>query len=222
MNRANEQLRSRLDRVRLCVITDRALSGNRDFQEIVSAAIRGGAQMIQFRDKELPDGEFYRTAERLRGLTREADVLLTIDDRVDVALAVGADGVHLGEKDMPLPAARGLTGPDMILGASARTPEGVQAAQNSGADYIGLGAMFSTGTKGDAVLVGPERLRRLRPSIRIPLLAIGGITAGNVEEVIRAGADGVAVIGAVMAAGDMTAAAADILKRIRRVGEEMG
>jgi thiamine-phosphate pyrophosphorylase len=222
MNRANQQLRSRLARVRLCVITDRALARDRGFQEIVSAAIRGGAQMIQFRDKELPDGEFYRTAERLRKLTREAGVLLTIDDRVDTALAVGADGVHLGEKDLPLPAARRLAGADMILGASARTPEGVQAAEEHGADYIGLGAMFPTGTKGDAVRVGPQRLRRLRPSIRVPVLAIGGITAGNVEEVIRAGADGVAVIGAVMAADDMAAAAAGILTRIRQVSEEMG
>jgi len=222
MNRANENLRLRLQQVRLCVITDRSLSRKRSFQEAVSAVIRGGAQMIQFRDKELPDGEFYRIAADLRELTRQADVLLTIDDRVDVALAVGADGVHLGEKDLPLPAARKITGPDMILGASARTAEGVRLAQQGGADYLGLGAMFSTPTKDDAIHVGPERLRRLRPSIRIPVLGIGGITAENVEAVIRAGADGVAVIGAVMGADDEAAAAERILERIRQVSAEIG
>jgi len=222
MNRANEHFRSRLAQVRLCVITDRSLSRGRDVQEVVSAAIRGGAQMIQFRDKELSDGEFYRVASGLRELTRKADVLLTIDDRVDVALAVGADGVHLGERDLPLTAARELTGPDMILGASARTEEGVRLAQQGGADYLGLGAMFPTGTKGDAIHVGPERLRRLRPSIGIPVLAIGGITAENVEAVIRAGADGVAVIGAVVGADDAAEAAESILNRIRRVSAEMG
>jgi thiamine-phosphate pyrophosphorylase len=222
MNRANQTLRSRLQQVRLCVITDRSLARGRSFQEIVSAAARGGAQMIQFRDKELSDGAFFQIADGLRKLTRKAGVLLTIDDRLDVALAVGADGVHLGEKDLPLPAARQLAGADMILGASARTAEGVQAAQRNGADYLGLGAMFPTGSKGNAIHVGPERLRRLRPSIHVPVLAIGGITAGNVEDVMRAGADGVAVIGAVMSAGDMAAAAAGILKKIHQVSEEMG
>ena len=222
MNRANTQLRSRLQQVRLCVITDRALSRGRGVQEVVSAAIRGGAQMIQFRDKELPDGEFYRVAADLRELTRKADVLLTIDDRVDVAMAVGADGVHLGGKDLPLAAARALTGPEMILGASARTEQGVRLAQRNGADYLGLGAMFPTGTKGDAVHVGPERLRQLRPSIRIPVLAIGGITAENVEAVIRAGADGVAVIGAVVGADDVASAAGRIAREIHRVFLEMG
>jgi len=222
MNRANEHLRSRLAQVRLCVITDRSLSRGRSLQEVVSAAVRGGAQMVQFRDKELPDGEFYRQAMRLRTLTREAEVLLTIDDRVDVALAVGADGVHLGEKDLPLTAVRKLTGPNMILGASARTEEGVRLAQQNGADYLGLGAMFPTGTKGDAIHVGPERLSQLRPSIRIPVLAIGGITAENVASVIRAGADGVAVIGAVAGADDVAAAVESLLARIGRVSAEMG
>ena len=219
---ADPELRSRLARVRLCVITDRSLARGRGFEEIVSAAVRGGAQMVQFRDKTLPDGEFYRTALRLRELTREAGVLLIIDDRVDAALAVGADGVHLGEGDLPLTAARELTGPGMILGASARTADGVRAAQRDGADYIGMGAMFPTGTKNDAVHVGPERLQQLRPLIRVPVLAIGGITADNVETVIRAGADGVAVIGAVMGADNIASAAKTILQRIEEVSAKTG
>jgi len=219
---ADPDLRSRLHDVRLCVITDRSLSRGRGFEEVVSAAIRGGVRMVQFRDKEMADGDFYHVAVRLRALTRKAGVLLTIDDRVDVALAVAADGVHLGEKDLPWTAARKLIGPGMILGASARTADGVRLAQQGGADYLGLGAMFPTGSKDHAIHVGAERLRQLRPSIRIPILAIGGITAGNVETVIRAGADGVAVIGAVAGADDIAAAAESILKRIRKVRSEMG
>jgi thiamine-phosphate pyrophosphorylase len=222
MNQANDNLRSRLQQVRLCLITNRKLSLGRSFQEIAEAAIQGGAQMVQMRDKELLDGQFYQEAVKLRELTRSAGVLLTIDDRVDVALAVGADGIHLGERDMPLTAARRLIGSNMILGASARTSEGVRLAQQNGADYLGLGAMFLSGTKEDAVHVGPERLRQLRSSIRIPILAIGGITADNVGAVIQAGADGVAVIGSVMRADDMTAAIKTILNRIEEVRAEMG
>jgi len=214
---ADPDLRSRLREVRLCVITDRSLSRGRGFEEVVSAAIRGGARMIQFRDKEMADGDFYHLAVRLRALTHQAGVLLTIDDRVDVALAVAADGVHLGEQDLPWPAARKLIGPGMILGASARTADGVRLAQQGGADYLGLGAMFPTGSKDHAIHVGPERLRQLRPSVRIPILAIGGITADDVEAVIRAGADGVAVIGAVAGADDIAAAAESILNRIEKV-----
>jgi thiamine-phosphate pyrophosphorylase len=219
---ADKDLKSRLQKVRLCVITDRSLSRGRGFEAVVTAALEGGAQMIQFRDKELSDGEFYHVAMRLRELTRRADALLTIDDRVDVALAVDADGVHLGERDLPLPAARELIGPDKILGASARTADGVRLAQQAGADYLGLGAMFPTRTKGDAIHVGPGRLRQLRPSIHIPILAIGGITADNVDAVIRAGADGVAVIRAVVSADDIAAAAESIIREVHKARAEMG
>jgi thiamine-phosphate pyrophosphorylase len=194
--------RTLLSNVRLCVITDRGLSRRRSFEQVVEAAIRGGAQMIQFRDKELPDGEFYQEALKL------------IDDRVDVALAVRADGVHLGERDLPLQEARELVGPEMILGASARTPDGVHRAQEEGADYLGVGAVFSTGTKDDATYVGTDRLVRLRPLVKIPILAIGGITSGNAAEAIRAGADGVAVISAVVSVHDIAAATALILERV--------
>ena len=206
--------RTLLSNVRLCVITDRGLSRGRSFEQVVEAAIHGGAQMIQFRDKELPDGEFYQEALKLRALTRQAGVLFIIDDRVDVALAVRADGVHLGERDLPLQEARELVGPKMILGASARTPDGVQRAQEEGADYLGGGAVFSTGTKDGATYVGTDRLVRLRPLVKIPILAIGGVTSGNAAEAIRAGADGVAVISAVVSVHDIAAATALILERV--------
>jgi thiamine-phosphate pyrophosphorylase len=178
--------------------------------------------MIQFRDKELPDGEFYREALKLKALTQKSGVLFMIDDRVDVALSVGADGVHLGEQDLPLEEARKLMGPEVILGASARTPQGVRRAQEAGADYMGVGAIFSTSTKEDATYVGIEKLVQLRPLIHVPVLAIGGISQDNVGQAIQAGADGVAVISAVVGAEDIAEAAATILQRIRRVRGEKG
>ena len=220
MSLTDEDPRIRLSQVRLCVITDRGLSRGRSFEQVAVAVIRGGAQMIQFRDKELPDGEFYSQALRLRNLTRQAGILFTIDDRVDVALSVGADGVHLGENDLPLEVARRLVGSKMILGASARTPQAIRRAHQGGADYLGVGAVFPTDTKDDATYVGTERLAQLRPLAKIPILAIGGITAENVAQVIRAGADGVAVINAVVGADDIAEATAMILKKIRELREE--
>lgn len=175
--------------------------------------------MVQFRDKELPDGPFFREAMKLRALTREAGVLFMIDDRVDVALSVGADGVHLGEHDLPLEAARKMVSWEMILGSSARSPQEARRAQEDGADYLGVGAIFPTGTKEDAVYVGIERLVHLRPLVHIPILAIGGITAHNAAQAIRAGADGVAVISAVVGADDVASATARLLDCVRRAKE---
>jgi thiamine-phosphate pyrophosphorylase len=225
MDPANKDAKKQLSQVRLCVITDRALSRGRSFEDIVKAAIRGGAQMIQFRDKQLPDGEFYRQALKLQNLTSQAGVLFIIDDRVDVALSVGADGVHLGERDLPVEAARKVLGSELIVGASARTPEGVRRAQEGGADYLGVGAMFPTGTKDDATYVGIERLAQLRPLVKVPILAIGGIAVDNAAETIRAGADAVAVVSAVVAAEDVAGAARLLLKRVLKAydqGKEKG
>jgi len=221
MNLAGKDLRIKLAQVRLCVITDKKLSRGRSFVQVTQAAIRGGAEMIQLRDKELPDGPFFREALKLRALTREAGVLFVIDDRVDVALSVGADAIHLGEQDLPLEEARRLVGPKMILGASARTPAGVKKAGEAGADYLGVGAVFATGTKGDATYVGTERITRLRPLVKIPILAIGGITEDNAGQAIQAGADAVAAIGAVMSAEDIADATARLLHRVRRARGEV-
>jgi thiamine-phosphate diphosphorylase len=210
--------RTQLSNVRLCVITDQRLSRGRSFEEVVEAAIAGGAQMIQFRDKKLDDGPFYHQALRLRSLTREAGVLFIINDRVDVALSVGADGVHVGEHDLPVDVARQLIGSEMILGASAGTPEEVRRARGAQADYLGVGAIFPTDTKGDAAHVGLERLVQLRPLVDVPILAIGGIAADNAAQTIEAGADGVAVISAVVGAEDISAAASLLLERVRQAG----
>lgn len=198
----------------LYVILDRAAAGGRDLDEILAATIEGGCRMIQLRDKAWPSGRLWPLAERLRERCRRAGVTFVVNDRVDLALALDADGVHLGQDDLPPHAARSLLRPRMILGRSTHSLEQATAARADGADYIAVGSMFATATKPDFELVGPALLRRVRPLTPLPLIGIGGITDVNVGEVIRAGADGVAVISAVCAAADPAAATRRFLTAI--------
>lgn len=199
----------------LYVITDPKLSRGRSHLEVARAAIRGGATVIQLRDKEATTRELVETGQRLRALTREMDVTFIVNDRVDVALAVEADGVHLGVDDMPVPIARRLMGPEAIIGFSPETVEQARQAEADGADYLGVGAVFGTGTKPDAgPPIGLEGLREMVQAVSIPVVAIGGITADNAARCIRAGAAGVAVISAVIVAEDIEAAARRLRERI--------
>jgi thiamine-phosphate pyrophosphorylase len=191
---------------RLYVILDRTAARGRELEAVLQAALAGGCRLFQLREKEWPSGRLLPVAERLRALCREAGATFIVNDRVDLALAVGADGVHLGQDDLPPAAARPLLRPGMLLGLSTHSAAQAWAAQAAGADYVAVGAIFPTGTKPDFQLVGPELLRKLRGEIRVPMIGIGGITHANVAEVIRAGADGVAVISAVCAAPDPEAA----------------
>src|SRR5258705_1309910 len=152
--------------------------------------------MIQLREKEWPSGRLLPLAERLRDRCRRAGVTFIVNDRVDLAVAVGADGVHLGQDDLPARAARPLLRPGMLLGVSTHGVEQARAARDDGADYVAVGSMFATATKSDFQLVGPDLIRKLRGEIRVPLIGIGGITHDNVAEVVPAGADGVAGISA--------------------------
>ena len=199
----------------LYVILDRSAARGRDLLDVLDAAVAGGCRMVQLREKEWPAGRLLPLAERLRGRCAEADVTFIVNDRVDLALALRADGVHLGQDDLPARAARPLLRPGMVLGISTHSVEQARAALADGADYIAVGSMFATPTKRDFQLVGPELLRKLRGEIHVPLVGIGGITHDNVEEVIRAGADGVAVISAVGAADDPRAASERFLALIR-------
>lgn len=201
----------------LYVITDRLLSRGRTHLEVVEKAVAGGATCIQLREKEaaVTTRELFVLAEKLRTLTREKGVALIINDRLDVALAVGADGVHLGQDDLPLGVARRLLLPGMILGASASDPRQARRAQAAGAAYLGAGAVFGTSTKPDAgAAIGPAVLNAVYRSVEIPVVGIGGITAANAGRVIAAGAAGVAVISSVVGAADITAAAREIALQV--------
>lgn len=188
------------------MIVDRLAIGNRDPVEVTEAAIRGGAEVIQWRDKAGGDCDFLRTAQRLRKLTRSKGIPLVVNDRVGAALLVDADGVHLGQEDLPLPEARRLVGRRWI-GRSTHSLEQTQEAQAQGADYIGVGPIFSTPTKPEYPAVGLDLIRQVVPVIRIPWVAIGGIDLGNLPLVLSAGATRVAVVRAVAGASDPESAA---------------
>ena len=198
----------------LYVILDRTAAAGRDLVDLLDAVIAGGARMVQLREKTWPSGRLWPLAERLRARCRERQVTFVMNDRVDLALALGADGVHLGQDDLPPRLARPLLRPGMIMGLSTHSVEQARRAQADGADYVAVGAMFPTQTKPDFELVGPALARAVRPEVRVPLVGIGGITPMNVGEVIRAGADGVAVISAVCGAPDPAAATREFLRAI--------
>lgn len=194
-------------RLDVYVITDAALSRGRSHLQVAGEAIRGGADVIQLREKSLSGRELVELGFQLRRLTREAGVLFIVNDRVDVALAVDADGVHVGQEDIPAAIVRRLIGPSKILGVSAATTEEALQAKADGADYLGVGAIYATNTKADAgAPVGPARLGEIRRAVGLPLVAIGGLNVHNAAEAIAHGADGVAVISAVVGAPDIFAA----------------
>ncbi len=186
----------------LYVILDRTAAQDRPLEAILDAAIAGGCGMIQLREKEWPSGTLLPLARRLRDRCRAAGVPFIVNDRIDLALAVEADGVHLGQDDLPAVAARPLLRAGMIMGISTHSVPQARLAQQDGADYVAIGAMYPTGTKPSFELVGPALVRQLRGEVQVPLIGIGGITVDTVGDVIRAGADGVAVISAVCAAAD--------------------
>lgn len=197
------------------VVLDRAAARGRELGDILTAVVAGGGRMVQLRDKEWPSGRLLPIARRLRDQCRAAGVTFIVNDRIDLALAVDADGVHLGQDDLPAPVGRALLRRGMILGVSTHSVAQALAAQADGADYVAVGSMYPTRTKPSFELVGPGLVRELRPQIRVPLIGIGGITPDNVEAVIRAGADGVAVISAVCGAADPGAATRHFLEAIR-------
>jgi thiamine-phosphate pyrophosphorylase len=199
----------------LYVVLDRTAARGRDLDSVLAAVIDGGCRMVQLREKEWPSGRLLPLARRLRERCGAAGVTFIMNDRVDVAVAVEADGVHVGQEDLPARLARSLLRAGMLLGVSTHDIEQARAARDDDADYVAVGSMFPTATKPDFQLVGPALIRKLRGEIRVPLVGIGGITHDNVVDVVRAGADGVAVISAVCAAADPGAATRRFLELIQ-------
>ena len=189
------------------LILDKKLCGDRDPLKLAEEAIIGGVDVIQLRDKESPVKEIVEVANRLRELARKRNVSFIVNDRVDIALAVDAHGVHLGEDDLPLNLARQILGRDKIIGVSTHNLARAKEAERMGADYISVGAIFPTQTKSDAPVVGVDSIRQIEANIQIPFVAIGGINLDNVEEVIRAGAKRVAIAGAILKSKDIAEAA---------------
>jgi len=205
----------------LCLITRAVRRLGRSHLAVAQAALLGGARFLQFREKEMTAREMLAAARSLRQLTRDFGARFVVNDRVDIALAVGADGVHLGEVDLPIPVARRLLGRSATIGASVATVEAAQAAQAAGADYLGVGPIYPTGSKADAgAAIGLEPLRRIADAVDLPVLAVGGITVANAAEAIRAGAAGVAVISAVSDAEDMVSATEALLEAVQGVRAE--
>ena len=205
----------------LYVITHQRLSGARGILSVAEAAIEGGADVIQLREKEMSTAELVRVGTALRELTRRAGRLLIVNDRVDVALAIDADGVHLGQDDMPLPIARRLLGHSKIIGGSAGNLEEARVCLRGGADYLGVGPIYSTATKSDAgEAVGPELVTAIKKLTNLPIVAIGGIDASNARAPILAGADGVAVVSSVVGAADPAAAARQLRAVVQAAKEE--
>ncbi len=197
------------------LITDRKILCGRELIQAIVEAVRGGVTVVQLREKELLTGEFYCVAKKVKEVTDELGIPLIINDRLDIALAVDAVGLHIGQEDMPAKIARKLLGLHKILGVSAATVEEAVLAQQEGADYVGAGAVFATGTKEDIRFIGLEGLRKIKHSIDIPVVAIGGINEGNLKAVFENGADGAACVSGILGCNDIKKAV-EKLKNIKR------
>ena len=193
------------------LVTDPVLCGARGVEETCRLALNAGIGTLQLRDKKACTRELIRMAEILEGLCREHGALFIVNDRVDVALVSGADGVHLGQDDMPVQTARRILGPDAVIGASVRTVKEAESAWKDGADYLAANLIFQTDTKTDiGDPLGPEAITVLKKATPLPLVAIGGINASNADIVRKAGADGIAVVSAIMAAEDVPLAVSQL------------
>ncbi len=198
----------------LYVILDTTIAKSKDLLEVASQIIDGGADIIQFRDKKLSMREIVQKALPVRKLTEKAKVLFTVNDRPDIALELDADGVHLGQNDICLNSARKILGKEKLIGISTHNLEQAKKAEAEGADYISVGPIFATPLKKDTKPVGLNLIEKVRNTIKIPFVAIGGINLGNIDQVLNAGAKTVAVIRAVLQAEDITRVTRELRKRL--------
>ena len=197
----------------LYAVTDRRWLGGRRLADQVEEALKGGVTFVQLREKDLDEERFLEEAREIKELCGRYQVPFVINDNVDIAQAVDADGVHVGQSDMEAGDVRRKLGPDKIIGVSAQTVEQALRAQEHGADYLGVGAVFPTGSKADAVEVSHETVKEICEAVDIPVIAIGGITADNVKELAGTGICGIAVISAIFAQKDIEGAAQNLKSR---------
>ena len=207
----------------LYIITDQRISHGKSHLEVAEAALTGGATVIQFRDKEMEDSEAIEVCRKIYELTKKKGISFIVNDRVEVTRIVQADGVHLGQEDQSLDFARKILNQNQIIGISVDTAEQAIEAEKEGADYLGVGPIYPTATKLDAGrALGVTRLKEIKEAVSIPVIAIGGIDEDNLEEVLRAGADGVAVISAVVGAPDITQACRKLKNKIEYIKKRLG
>lgn len=203
--------------VLLYAVTDRRWTGARTLEEQVEAALRGGVTMVQLREKELPEAELLSLAVRLGALCRRYRVPFLVNDSPGLAVQSGADGVHVGQGDLSAEKARKMIGADKILGVTAKTVEQARAAERAGADYLGVGAAFSTDTKTDASVIPHSLYREICAAVRIPVVAIGGLNRENLLALKGSGIAGAALVSAIFSAEDVEAACGELLRICREV-----
>ncbi|MDR1405251.1 MAG: thiamine phosphate synthase [Candidatus Methanoplasma sp.] len=202
----------------LCVITDRALSNGRSESEVAASAYSGGADIVQLRMKGSDGKEMLEQAVEIKRLSDAYSRFFIVNDRIDIAVLSDADGVHLGQSDVPADRARELLGDDKLIGVTVRSLAEAAEAESKGADYVSVGSVFRTATKYDTTQnVGLDMVFTVKETVGIPVLAIGGINRGNIQDVIRAGADGVAVVSAVVSQNNISAAAHELRDMILKI-----
>lgn len=199
----------------LYLVTDRGLMSTGTLEEAVEKAVCGGCTIVQLREKTASSLEFYENALKVKAITDKYNVPLIINDRVDIALAIDAAGIHVGQSDLPAGAVRKIIGGEKILGVSANSVEAAVKAQQDGADYIGVGALYSTNTKTDAGVIAREQLIEVRKAVDIPVVGIGGINRQNAGELVTTGIDGIAVVSAIISQKDIYGAAKELLDIFR-------
>lgn len=200
----------------LYLVTDRDCLVNRDLYQSIEQALLGGVTLVQLREKAVSSREFLDIALRVKEITTRYRIPLIINDRLDIALAIDADGLHIGQDDLPLPLARKLFGENKIIGVSAHTLDEALSAERQGADYLGVGAIYPTPTKPDALTVSLKQLAEIKKSIAIPVVAIGGINAENASDIMTTGIDGVSIVSAILGKQDIQKAARDLLSKINK------
>lgn len=204
----------------LYLCTDRSFMKTKTLEEAVEQAVKGGCSIVQLREKDCSTKEFLEQALRIKKITQQYNVPLIINDRIDICMAADADGVHLGQEDMPIAQARKLLGEEKIIGASAHNVEEALKAWQEGADYLGVGAIFGTNTKKNTVDTSIETLKEICAKVSIPVVAIGGVGLSNIEKLTGSGVRGVAVVSAIMAAEEPKKAAEKLVIKVREVQNE--